>query len=350
MSKIRIGFVGVGNMGQCAHLVNYRTIDDCEVVAIAELRQDLARQVAARYGVPHVYADHRAMLDAEKLDGIVASQPYRRHGVLVPELLDAGLPILTEKPLAGTLEAGGRIVSALKKSKGRLFIGYTKRSDPATIYAKQEIARWKESGELGALRYVRILMPAGDWVVGGFNHLIRSDDPRPDLPLDPPPSDMDEEAARRFDAFVNYYIHQVNLMRHLLGENYHVTHADPTGVLLVAESDGGVPAILEMSPYHTTLDWQEEALVAFDKGYIRLELPAPLAINRPGKVTLLRDPGAGKTPETVIPRLPWVHAMRQQAIHFVQAIRGEPTPLCEAEEALEDLNMARQYFELFTGR
>ena len=62
MDKVKIGFVGVGTMGQCAHLRNYVTVPGCEVVAIAELRQDLARAVAARYGVSRVYPDHAAML------------------------------------------------------------------------------------------------------------------------------------------------------------------------------------------------------------------------------------------------------------------------------------------------
>ena len=37
--KVRIGFVGVGNMGQCAHLKNYANLDICQVVAIAEIRE-----------------------------------------------------------------------------------------------------------------------------------------------------------------------------------------------------------------------------------------------------------------------------------------------------------------------
>ena len=71
MDKVRIGFVGVGGMGQCAHLRNYATLPDCEVAAIAELRPELARKVAVRYGVPRVYPDHHAMLDAEALDAVV---------------------------------------------------------------------------------------------------------------------------------------------------------------------------------------------------------------------------------------------------------------------------------------
>ena len=350
MAKMRIGFVGVGFMGQCAHLRNYAVLPDCEVVAIAELRQELARSVAARYGVPRVYRNHEEMLAKEELDSIVASQPYHRHGVLVPELLGANVPVFTEKPLARSVEAGRQIVSALEESGGRYLVGYHKRSDPATMYAKNEIERCKTSGELGPLRYVRILMPAGDWIAQGHTHLLQTDEDVPALSVDPPPADMDEQTARDYDGFVNYYIHQVNLMRHLLGEDYAVSYADPSGVLLAVQSESGVAGTIEMSPYRTTVDWQEQALVAFERGYIKIDLPAPLACNRPGKVTIFRDPGDGASAETVVPQLPWVHAMRQQAINFVRAIQGQDTPLCEAAEALKDLQTAREYIRRFKNQ
>ena len=102
MDKARIGFVGVGSMGQCAHLRNYVTLPDCEVTAIAEIREELGQQVARRYGVQKVYRSHTEMLASEKLDGIVASQLFTRHGLLVPDLLKGGVPLFTEKPLAGS--------------------------------------------------------------------------------------------------------------------------------------------------------------------------------------------------------------------------------------------------------
>ncbi|MDO8587201.1 MAG: Gfo/Idh/MocA family oxidoreductase [Armatimonadota bacterium] len=349
MSKVKIGFVGVGGMGQCAHLKNYATLPDCEVVAIAEIRPNLGKAVAARYGVPRVYKDHTEMLADEKLDGIVASQPFNRHGVLVPDLYKAGIPVFTEKPLAATVEVGEKIVAALKKSKSWHMVGYHKRSDPATMHAKAEIDRLKQSGELGPMRFVRIAMPAGDWVAGGFCDFVGSDDPMPPLDLDPNPSDMNEDAFRDFFTFVNYYIHQVNLMRHLLGEPYKVTYADPSGVVLAVQSESGIAGTIEMTPYETTVDWQEAALVTFQKGYVKIDLPAPVAVNRPGKVEILRDPGNGQTPHTVVPQLPWISAMRQQAINFLRAIKGEIKPPCEAEEALEDIKVARDYIRLWKG-
>lgn len=350
MSAVRIGFVGVGSMGQNAHLKNYVTIPDCEIVAIAEVRQDLARKVAAKYGVPKVYKDHEEMFASEKLDGIVSAQPFTRHGTIIPELLKQRVPLLTEKPLAGSIEIGEKILDALKENESFYMVGYHKRSDPATMYAKQVIDEWKQTGKMGKMRYVRILIPSGDWVAEGFNDLILTSEDYPSLQWDAPAKDMDKETNDQYISFVNYYIHQINLMRHLLGESYHVVYADKSGVLLAIESESGISGAIEMTPYRTTLDWKESFLVGFENGFIQVELPAPLACNRPGKVEIFEDPGNQSAPLTSIPTLPWVHAMRQQAVNFVSAIKGERKPLCDASEALEDLKNAREYIRLFCGK
>ncbi len=185
--KVRIGFVGVGNMGQCAHLKNYAQLPECEVVAIAEVRPKLARAVAQRYNVPRVYPTGEDMLASETLDGIVAAQPFDRHGQIIAPLYRAGLPILTEKPLASSPQVAERMLAALNDGGSWHMVGYHKRSDPATMAARQEIDRLKATGELGRLRYVRITMPPGDWIAGGFNDLIQTDEPYPQTPPDPAP-------------------------------------------------------------------------------------------------------------------------------------------------------------------
>lgn len=343
---VRIAFVGVGGMGQCAHLRNYAAIPECTVVAIAELRANTAALVAAKYNVPAVYTDVHEMIRKEAPDALVCSQPFQRHAVLLPELLAYGKPIFIEKPLAGSLEAGEQLLKGIQGSGSLVMVGYHKRSDPATMYAYDLIKRFRASNEIGDMRYVRILMPAGDWIAGGFWDYIDAEDPREELEVEPAPSDMDAAGYAEYVTFVNYYIHQVNLLRHLLGESYEVTYADPSGILLVARSASGIAAAIEMSPYKTTIDWQESALVSFERGYVKLELPAPVAVNRPGRVEVLYDPGNGTTPEKTVPHLPWVHAMRRQAENFIASVRGERLPMCHAPEALEDLRIARDYLRL----
>lgn len=345
MSKIRIGFVGVGGMGQAAHLRNYVTNGECEVVALAELRPKLGAAVAAKYRIPATYTDHRALLKAERLDGIVASQQFSLHGQLVPELLQAGVPVLTEKPIGRSREVAEKLVKASQASKGKLYIGYHKRSDPASRYAQQTIASLRASGELGKLKYVRVTMPPGDWVAEGFRDNLGSDEGYPAVSWDPTPAGMDAQTAKDHESFVNFYIHQVNYLRFLFGEGYEVRYADPAGVVMAVTSASGVPGILEMAPYQTTTDWQESAMACFERGYVRIDLPAPLAANRPGSVTVFKDPG-GVAPTTTTPVLPWVHAMRAQAENFVRVCKGEATPLCTAEDALADILVADRYIEL----
>jgi len=42
--------------------------------------------------------------------------------------------------------------------------------------------------------------------------------------------------------------------------------------------------------------------------------------------------------------------MKQQAVNFVRAVKGELAPMCEAHEAMEDLKVARDYIKLLTGQ
>ncbi|HYF51870.1 MAG TPA: Gfo/Idh/MocA family oxidoreductase, partial [Planctomycetota bacterium] len=346
MSRVRVGFIGVGGMGQMAHLSNYAALaDKCQVVALAEARPGLGQLVATRYGVPHVFKDHKELLAKADVDCIVASQPYTRHSILVPDVLERKLPVFTEKPLCLTVEEGEKLVALGEKHKVLHMVGYHKRSDPATQYAVGVIDEWKASGEFGKMRYVRVTMPPGDWI-GGMDRPLDSSEPYPqNLEWEKPPAEFDKKIGDEYNAFVNYYIHQVNAIRFLLREPYKVTYADPSRVLMACQSDSGVCATLEMAPYQSSIDWHETFFVAFEKGYVKVELPAPLARQRAGRVTVFRDNGKG-TPTVTEPVLPMKSAMRCQAENFLAAVRGERAAPCVAREALEDLKIARDYTRL----
>ncbi len=340
---IRLGFVGAGFMGQLAHLRSYTTLPDCQVVALAEGRPELAQRVAARYGIERIYRDHRAMLEAERLDGVVAPVPFAQHASLLPDLYEGCGHIFTEKPVAVGPDTGQRLADAARSAGCVHMVGYHKRADPAVSWAIGQIGRWRGSGEAGKLRYVRIIMPAGDWIGGGNAGYLKSDEPPAKLAAEAPPAELGAEAGAAYVSFVNYYIHQVNLLRYLLGERYEVSHVDPSGVLLVAESQSGVPGLIEMSPYQTATAWEEEALVAFDHGYVRVALPPPLSRNRAGHVEAYLDRPGGTEARREIPALPYVDAMAAQAARFVAVCRDEIAPLCSVLEAAEDLTVAYDY-------
>ena len=341
MRKLRIGFVGAGFMGQLAHIRSYALLaDECELVGLAEPRRRTAALVAARYGIARVYRDHRELLDSEQLDGIVAPQKYTYHAALLPELYPHISHLFTEKPLALDAAEGDRLVALARKAGCVHMLGYHRRSDPATCEAKRTVEEWKASGEVGALRYLRVCYSDGDWTANAEARFIDvGEEPPPFRGEEFPEFAADDEARWALAVGVDTLVHPLNLIRHFLGERYHLVFVHASGRLLVFESDSGVPATIEVTPYRVSVGFDEEILVAFDQGYVRLR-PAPsLAINRAGTLDVYRDGGNGALPELRSPQVPWTDPQQAQASDFLRVCRGEAPPPTDAAEAAEDLHL-----------
>ena len=67
--KIRIGFVGVGQIAQ-SHLNNYRAIEGAQIVALSDINEDLLSRIADEHGVEDTYTDFRRMLDRDDIDAV----------------------------------------------------------------------------------------------------------------------------------------------------------------------------------------------------------------------------------------------------------------------------------------
>lgn len=341
-NTVRIGFIGAGFMGQLAHIRSYALLrDHCELVALAEPRARTAELVAARYGIGRVYSDYHELVDAEQLDAIVAVQKYTHHATLLPQLYPRVRHLFTEKPLALGAARGDELVKAAEAAGCTHMLGYQRRSDPATREAKRVVDGWKESGEMGRLRYLRICYSDGDWIANAGRALIDVGEEPPPFPAEGPPPEFaeDDDAAWALAQGVDQLVHPLNLLRHFLAERYRLVFAHASGRLLAFESDSGIPMTIEVSPYRLTGAFDEELLVAFDRGYVRLR-PAPsLALNRAGTVDVFRDESYESLPEQAAPQLPWVDPQQAQAADFLRVCRGESEPPTDAREAAQDLHL-----------
>jgi predicted dehydrogenase len=339
--KIRIGFVGAGIMGQLAHIRSYALLrDQCELVALAEPREQTARLVAERYGIERVYRDHHELLEAEQLDAIVAVQRFTHHAALLPELYSRVPFLFTEKPLALGAAQGDRLVELASEANCVHMVGYHRRSDPATREAKRTVDEWKATGEMGAVRYLRICYTDGDWIANAQAALIDEGEEPPAFPAEePPPEFADDDAAWALWEGVDKLGHPLNLLRHFLGEQYRAVHVHSSGRLIVLESESGIPLTIEVSPYRLTVGFDEELLVAFARGSVRLR-PAPsLARNRAGTLEIYCDAGFDSLPDRISPEVPWVDPQQAQAADFLRVCLGEMPPPTDAREAAKDLHL-----------
>lgn len=109
----RIGMIGFGGIACGAHVPAYRSVG-WDVAAIADpAAQDEARQ---KFGIKKVYADYRELVADPSVEIVdLLTHPTLREGA-VRAAADAGKPIATEKPLAGTLDEAERIVAIAERA------------------------------------------------------------------------------------------------------------------------------------------------------------------------------------------------------------------------------------------
>jgi len=203
---------------------------------------------------------------------------------------------------------------------------------------------------------LRICYTDGDWTANASARFIDTGEQPPPFPAEelPPELAADEEVLWALSTGVDELVHPLNLLRHFLGESYRLVFVHTSGRLYAFESESGVPMTIEVTPYRLTVGFDEELLVAFERGYVRLS-PAPsLAISRAGRLEIYSDPGDGAIPERVAPHLPWIDPMQAQAANFLRVCRGEAPPPTDAAEAAEDLHLVadivRSRVELPGGR
>lgn len=68
---------------------------------------------------------------------------------------------------------------------------------------RQPLVHSRRRAAFGRLTYVRILMPAGDWIAAGMTGLVDAGDKAPPSEKEPNPANMDEATAKAYVAFVN---------------------------------------------------------------------------------------------------------------------------------------------------
>ncbi|HSL46400.1 MAG TPA: Gfo/Idh/MocA family oxidoreductase [Anaerolineales bacterium] len=152
---IRVAVIGVGSMGK-NHVRVYTEMPEVELVAVADANREAAEPVARRYRVP-LYTDICEMLDKEKPDAVSIVVPTIEHFRVAKMVLEAGIHVLVEKPIAATLEDAEKLIQTADRLNRVLMVGHIERFNPAII----ELKRRLEAGELGQIFqiYARRLGP-----------------------------------------------------------------------------------------------------------------------------------------------------------------------------------------------
>lgn len=252
------------------------------------------------------------MIASDQIDAIVIASPDATHAALTRACVEAGKPVLCEKPLASSAADALDVVQAEVALGRRLIqVGYMRRFDPGY----QEIKRVKDTGQLGGpvlLHNVHRNVRAPEWFNGSM-------------------------------AITNSFVHEIDVSRWLLGSEMVSAH--------VEAGPGGEPLMITMK---TDKDEIVSTEVFVNAGYgyhVHVELvgrqgTVSLA---PASLTLLnRDKAGGHSyPDTWVPR--FEEAYRRQMADWVGAVKTGASVGASAWDGYVASAIAEQVAEALAG-
>jgi predicted dehydrogenase len=146
MEKIRVGVIGSGGIFRGLHIPYYEMTDMAQIVAVADVKEESAAEVAKRFGADS-YTDYRKILDRDDVDAVDVSTHPKPHRDITVAAAQAGKHILLEKPMCRNVAEADEMIAAADKAGVMLQIAYMMTFHPA----RQKMKQLLEDGTLGDL-------------------------------------------------------------------------------------------------------------------------------------------------------------------------------------------------------
>ena len=139
MSKtIKVALAGAGAFG-IKHLDGIKNIDGVEVVSLISRDIEKTKEVAAKYGIPHITTDLSESLALKEVDAVILCTPTQMHADQTLACLKAGKHVQVEIPLADSIQGANAVVAAAQSSGLVAMCGHTRRFNPSHQYIYTQI-------------------------------------------------------------------------------------------------------------------------------------------------------------------------------------------------------------------
>lgn len=135
MNRVKLAVIGVGALGQ-HHARILSGMDDVELVGVVDSREQHGREIAAKYN-SRWWATGDSVRSL--VDGVVIAVPTAFHVDVAKPFLEAGIPVLMEKPLADGLDAARALQRLAAFRHTTLQVGHVERFNPAFEVLQQKV-------------------------------------------------------------------------------------------------------------------------------------------------------------------------------------------------------------------
>jgi len=328
-ARMPVAVIGAGLIGR-VHVAHALASNDVAVVAISDPTQT-GRAFAASVNVPW-FADHRAMLDTIKPAAVIVATPNPSHVPIGLDCIARGIATLIEKPIADTIDDARQLCAAAAAAKVPLLVGHQRRHNPIVRRAKQLVT----DGVLGR--------PVSATAMSVW------------LKPDPYFDTTWRREAGGGPVLINL-IHDIDLMRHLLGDIVSVQAmtsnrvrgfaVEDTAAVLLQFANGALGTISVSDT--VVAPWNYDLAAGEQAHYPRQDIDSHYLSGSEGSLTLprlelWRYKGTRGWHEPLSVERTAVHAgnpYSEQLRHLRAVAEGHETPLCSGIDGLKTLEATR---------
>jgi myo-inositol 2-dehydrogenase/D-chiro-inositol 1-dehydrogenase len=306
---LHIGVIGAGRIG-ALHAHNLQQLLTVDEVSISDNDETRVRQLAGAIGA-HVAETVEDLL--ERVDGVVVATPTAAHARLTLAAVEAGVPVLCEKPISLDLATTDQVLATVAQAGVALQVGFQRRFDPAFVEARRRVA----AGDLGRVYLAR--MAAHD--------------------AEPPPESYLPPSG---GIFLDLHIHDFDAVRWLTGQDIVEVYADGAVVnemfgrhddvdvtsIVMRLSDGALA--ISTGSRHDPLGYDHRTELLGSRDCLSMGYDSTLAL-RPTEA----EAPPPQTYRTFIER--FAAAYREEVAQFVELVGGRAANQCTGYDAREAL-------------
>jgi predicted dehydrogenase len=147
MQDLRLGIIGLGNMGQVhADSIAGGKVSRCHLAAVCDPNEDVMK----RYSHARAFPLSSGLIASGDVDAVLVATPHYSHTTIGVEALEAGLHLLVEKPLCVHKAECERLIAAHRSKKQVFATMFNQRTDPYYLKLRDLI----RNGELGTIRRI----------------------------------------------------------------------------------------------------------------------------------------------------------------------------------------------------
>jgi UDP-N-acetylglucosamine 3-dehydrogenase len=132
---VKLGIIGAGIMGG-NHARVLRAIPQAQVCVVVDLDAEKGQRLADHIGASY---ESRPDVLPGRVDAAIVSTPAETHAEIAMTLIEQGLDVLIEKPIALTIEEAKELVAAARRHDRILMIGHVERFNPAVIELSRHV-------------------------------------------------------------------------------------------------------------------------------------------------------------------------------------------------------------------